>query len=54
MSKLYVDFTVTELSAGLASGDITAEELALEVLERCERHSNLRALIYQDLSLIHI
>ena len=48
MSKLYVDFTVTELSAGLASGEITAEELAIEVLERCERHSDLRALISQD------
>ena len=48
MSKLYVNFTVTELSAGLASGEITAEELAIEGLERCERHSDLRALISQD------
>ena len=48
MSDLYADFTVTGLSAGLRAGEITAEALAIEVIERCERHSDLRALISQD------
>ena len=48
MSDLYSDFTLTGLAARLRDREITAEELATEVIERCQRHSELRALISQD------
>ncbi len=48
MSDLYTDFTLTRLAARLRDREITAEELATEVIERCQRHSELRALISQD------
>jgi mandelamide amidase len=48
MSDLYSDFTITGLTSRLREGEITAQALATEVIERCERHSDLRALISQD------
>ena len=48
MTDPYNDFTITGLTSRLREGDISAEALATEVIERCERHSDLRALISQD------
>ena len=48
MTDPYNDFTITGLTSRLRDGDISAEALAIEVIERCERHSDLRALISQD------
>ncbi len=48
MTDPYNDFTITGLTSRLREGDLSAEALATEVIERCERHRDLRALISQD------
>ncbi len=43
-----IEFTVTGLAAAIRDGRVTAEAVAEDVLERCEKFAHLGAIIHQD------